>query len=377
VVAVSGGRGAAGKSVVAANLAWSLAQAGRTVAVVDLDPEAPSQHVLLGATGGRPGLTALLDDREPPEAALSETRHPNLRLVIGATGGVPLSATSRLQTRLRELAVDVVVLDVGVAGDWAASASFELGDQRIAVATPQGSSIHDAYGLFKAAVVRDVRARLERASQLGRYEAEHGFNDGDKIGELLERVRGRDPALAEEIEDALHEFGGYVVGTEVQDATQLGVFQTLAKMAQDYLGIALPLLSWLRVNARLPELGAVRGGLASSSDEARAFRTMADAIVESLPALPSEDVPIEVDMGDESEVPVRRPHATPPPIPLPLPRPAPRATPEPKPAPAPIKPRVHVPQRRTRTPEPKSPSEGGGSRRKKTLPGMPPVRVIK
>ena len=383
VVAVSGGRGAAGKSVVAANLSWALAQSGRRVAVIDLDAESPSQHTLLGVPGNRPGLAALLDEREPAHAALSETRHPNLRVVVGAAGGVPLSAVARLIERARRLPVDVVVLDVGVAAGWDASGLFELGDQRIAVATPQGSSVQDTYALFNAAVLRVVRAHLVRTQQLGLFESPRA-KENEKIAALLERVRGRDPALAEEIGESLERFGAFLVGTEVQESTQVGVFQALAKTASDYLGITVPLLGWLRVNARLPDLGGLKGGaLVSNTDEARAFRRMAEALAEAEPKLPlpAEDVALELDPEESEPAPRRKSHITPPPIPMPR-------MPEPKPSKAavasgPIKPRVHVPApRKGRPREPKSwnaSSDKGeaGKRRKKTLPGMPPARIVK
>jgi MinD-like ATPase involved in chromosome partitioning or flagellar assembly len=383
VVAVSGGRGAVGKSVVAANLSWALAQTGRRVAVIDLDFESPSQHALLGIPYGRPGLATLLDEREPVHAALSETRHPNLRLVVGASSGVPPSAVPKLIERARGLQVDVVVLDVGVAAGWDASSLFELGDQRIAVATPQGSSVQDTYALFNAAVLRVVRAHLARTQQLGLFESPRA-KDLEKIAALLDRVRARDPALAEEITESLERFGAFLVGVEVQESTQVGVFQALAKMASDYLGITVPLLGWLRVNARLPDLGGLKAAVsAGNSDEARAFRRMAEALAEAHPPLPlpSEDVALELEPEEVDPTPRRKSHITPPPIPVPR-------APEPKGSKAvapsgPIKPRVHVPPpRKGRPREPKSWSAGSektesGKRRKKTLPGMPPARIVK
>jgi MinD-like ATPase involved in chromosome partitioning or flagellar assembly len=378
-VTVSGGRGAVGKSAVAANLAWALAQGGRRVAVVDLDPEAPSQHTLLGAVGNKPGLEALLAEGRT-DAALSETRHPNLWVAVGAAGGVRLGAAARLRERVRAIDVDIVVIDVGVATGEAASGLLELGHHRIAVASPQGNSVHDAYGLWKRVVMRAMRAQLETASQLGLYEPSSKPKDGEKVADLLERVRLRDPALAEEMTESLDSFGAAIVGIDVQDGAQVGVFQALAKMAFDFLGIRVPLLGWLRANARLPDLGAIRGAGAGGSEELRAFRRMAEALFEGEPGWASEDVPIEVDVP-ETLAPVRRTHVTPPPIPI-----ADAASRGSQPrqvavGPNPIKPRVHAPLPRRPRQERKKPEASEpdvpGRRRKMTLPGMPPARVLK
>ncbi len=55
VVAVASGKGGVGKSTVAANLALSLAAAGRTVGLLDADIYGPSQQLMMGATGDPKG----------------------------------------------------------------------------------------------------------------------------------------------------------------------------------------------------------------------------------------------------------------------------------------------------------------------------------
>jgi ATP-binding protein involved in chromosome partitioning len=55
LIAVGSGKGGVGKSTLAANLAISLARAGRRVGLVDADIYGPSQPRLLGTEGKRPG----------------------------------------------------------------------------------------------------------------------------------------------------------------------------------------------------------------------------------------------------------------------------------------------------------------------------------
>jgi ATP-binding protein involved in chromosome partitioning len=49
IVAVSGGKGGIGKSVVASTLALTLADAGRRAGLLDLDLTGPCAHVIIGA----------------------------------------------------------------------------------------------------------------------------------------------------------------------------------------------------------------------------------------------------------------------------------------------------------------------------------------
>src|SRR4029078_6807079 len=63
VIAVGAAKAGVGKSIVACNLAASVAGLGRRVVVVDLDFRAPRQHKLFGAAPPEGGLPSWLDER--------------------------------------------------------------------------------------------------------------------------------------------------------------------------------------------------------------------------------------------------------------------------------------------------------------------------
>jgi ATP-binding protein involved in chromosome partitioning len=54
IIAVTGGKGGIGKSVVATTLSLTLAQAGQTVGLLDLDFTGPCDHIILGTNTGFP-----------------------------------------------------------------------------------------------------------------------------------------------------------------------------------------------------------------------------------------------------------------------------------------------------------------------------------
>ncbi len=105
-----------GKTVTAANLAATMAQAGRSVILVDTDLRRPSIHKVFGVPN-RMGVTnLLLDPTLSVESVLIETDVPDLRVL--PSGPLPpnpaeLLASQVMQTRLAEAQAlaDVVVLD--------------------------------------------------------------------------------------------------------------------------------------------------------------------------------------------------------------------------------------------------------------------------
>src|SRR6478609_6702415 len=87
VIAVGGGRGGVGKSIVAVNLAVYLAQLGRKVLLIDADPAGAELHTALGlsarttraASAASPAVAS--DDAEEDDLTSVPTQVPGLSLV--------------------------------------------------------------------------------------------------------------------------------------------------------------------------------------------------------------------------------------------------------------------------------------------------------
>lgn len=381
IISIGGGKGGVGKSIVSSNLAVAMSQLGHRVVLADLDLGAANQHLLLGVDRPRPGIETLLSrDIEDPREGLSPTKFPRLQLCAGT--GAKLGAANithaeklRIIRRLRALDADVVLVDVGAGVGYNVLDFFELGAQRLVVTTPQVTAIHDAYSFLKSAVLRTLQHTAERNHETAALEPATSSGEAEKVVDLLARIRLKDPVFADRVFYVLEHFGAHLVGNQLVDPGQLGIFQAIAKMMKDYLGITVPILGWLRTSPAIAESVNQRKPIVmnGNGELAKTLRTMAEALL-------VEDVCDEEDLLLEEEG-----------VAPPEPKLAPSALEvkdEKKPAAEPPrassaaaqpKARVYQPPPRKRKPEqrkrpPALVAEEGAPRRKRriTLPGLTP-----
>lgn len=174
VIAVGGGRGGVGKSVVAVNLAVYLAQLGRKVLLIDADPAGAELHTALGL-GQRVSLAASApspnaglretDEAEEDELRAVPTQVPGLSLVpqlyrAGSTVPVRPGRKARWARELKHLEADYVLLDLGAGTQPATLDLFLTADFGICVSTPEPPSMEASYRFVRAAFVRALRRAL-------------------------------------------------------------------------------------------------------------------------------------------------------------------------------------------------------------------------
>ncbi len=307
IITVGGGKGGVGKSIVSSNLAAALAPNGSKVVLVDCDLGAANQHVLFGIDRPNLGLQALIDRKiETLEEALTPTPLPNLHLVAGTGAAVGAANIThgekqRIMKRIRALDADVVIVDVGAGVSFNVLDFFELGGQRLLVITPQVTSIQTAYSFLKGAVLRTLRHHAEKTSELELLEPAIASKENEKVSRLLARLREENPAFGEGVFRILGRFGAQIVGNQVTEPNQAGIFHAVSRMIHDFLGISVPILGYVGISRRIRESINQRRPmlLGNQIDEnTKVFRQMAEALL--LEDVPLDDLLIEEEDGDEA-----------------------------------------------------------------------------
>jgi len=257
VVACGGGKGGVGKSLVAANLGIALARLGMRTVLVDADLGAANLHTMFGIDQPGATLGALIDRRASSlEEVAIPTGEPRLFLVPG-TGAVVGSANLghaqklKLLGHIRRIDAEIVIVDVGAGSAFNTLDLFDVGDVRLIVATPQLTSLQNAYAFTKGAVYRALRAAAHDEEERELLSGATDRTETERVGHTIARVEQSDPKLAERMRRIVAGFGGAIVGNQLESAAQRNVLYALSRMARDFLGVTLPVVTELPLDALL------------------------------------------------------------------------------------------------------------------------------
>jgi len=312
LIAVGGGRGGVGKSLVATNLAVYLAQLGRPVVLVDADATGANIHCHFGvpasSRGAEDGSDEASASKTDPAEALVATSVPGLRLLPAAHDAVDTPPAlragrkARWLSRLRALPADYLVVDVGPGHGLFAVDVMLAADVAIAVTLPEPPAIETTYRFVRAAFVRRMR-RLLHADRFRLGLVERALGHIGALPPPLELVRTltkMDRSLAELVWAEAGRFRMSFVVNQTRVRTDLEIGGQMTDLAERHYGVRLDELghiehddtAWLTVRRNKPLLVDSPASKAARNVERIARRVVALAI-----ARPERPEPIPLPTG--------------------------------------------------------------------------------
>ena len=166
IMAVTSGKGGVGKTFVSANLAAALARAGRRVLVLDADLGLANLDVVLNLY---PKIT--LHDVFTGKSTLADAVLPapgGFSVLLAGSGMVEYSRMTpevrdQLQKVIAEVApkFDHVLLDTGAGISDVVLYTVSLAGQVLVVATPEPTSLTDAYATIKVLATTQGRRKMQ------------------------------------------------------------------------------------------------------------------------------------------------------------------------------------------------------------------------
>ena len=191
ITAVTSGKGGVGKTFVAANLATALARAGQRVLVLDADLGLANLDVVLNLSA-RVTLHDVFTGRATLDAALQHA--PGGFSVLLAGSG--LVEYSRMTPEVRDKLLDVmaqvrprfdhILLDTGAGISDVVLFTVSLADEVLIVATPEPTSLTDAYATIKVLATtqpaRPMRLLVNQTQRKG-----EGRSVRDQLQQVIDR----------------------------------------------------------------------------------------------------------------------------------------------------------------------------------------------
>ena len=167
IIPIASGKGGVGKSLLSANLAIALGQAGKNVLIADLDLGASNLHLVLGQQSNAHGIGTFLSGSSSFEDIIVTTGYPNVRFVPGDSeipGFAALKASDKnsLVRNMLKIDADYLILDLGAGTHLGILDFFSLSPQGIVVTAPSVTAILNAYLFLKNVVFRMLYGVFKR-----------------------------------------------------------------------------------------------------------------------------------------------------------------------------------------------------------------------
>lgn len=254
VLAFASGKGGVGKSVLAANLAYQLAQKGSSVVLADLDWGGSNTHTVLGVLNTHAGVGQYILERTRPLADfLVPLEIPGLHFLPGDGGiaggaNLPLPMKQKLLRELGALKADYVVLDLGAGSHSNTIDAYLSSHIGFVVTTPEPTSLLNAYALLKTALyrlmVQAVPPKSEARSLLTAYFTGRAEKtDGPGLDALVQSVRRLEAAQGERLAMARQRLRPRVALNMVMSDKELRLGARLRLITEKQLGLAIEYVS--------------------------------------------------------------------------------------------------------------------------------------
>ncbi|MBI4382698.1 MAG: P-loop NTPase [Nitrospinae bacterium] len=263
IIAVGGGKGGIGKSVVCANLAVGLAVSGHNVVLVDTDYGASNLHALLGISNPKYGFQDLLAQKDSnPSSLLLDTGIDNLKFLSGAgdiagSADIGPSHVKKIISIIKNLNVDTAIMDLGPGISFKVVDYFNVGNQNVTITLPEMPSVMNAFSFLKAALFRRLHSAFQnRPDILSLLDQSTNFevdNEVHSIDQFREKLAEKAPEEIETANSIVDAFKPGLIVNRVRRKKDILLGENLIKLARKYLDIELKYLGYIVESDRVRE----------------------------------------------------------------------------------------------------------------------------
>jgi flagellar biosynthesis protein FlhG len=255
IIAVGGGKGGIGKSIIATNIAAGLALSGKKVVLVDTDFGSSNLHALLGIYNPAHGFANLFQTNAvKPQSLLLDTQVKNLQLICAAgdnpgSSDIDIETLNIVKNNIRNLKTDYVVLDLAPGVGYSVVDFFNLAHTGLAITTPELTSIIKTFSYIRAVLFRKIGDAFNGHKDLLRLVDHSNPTNADmethSISLLKEKLLSIDPKQVLVVETIVDSFKPCLIVNRVRYEKDLKAGVHLIELVKKFLGVETVYLGYL------------------------------------------------------------------------------------------------------------------------------------
>lgn len=255
ILAVGGGKGGVGKTIISASLGVGLAALGYDVVLVDADFGGANLHTSMGIL--EPELT-FLDyytlQRDSLEDIMLPTPIPNLKLISGACGTLGManpkySQKLRLIKELGALNADYILLDLGAGSSFTVIDFFLAVDQGILVMSPEPTSVQETFDFIKICLMRKLHRTFKDEPEILATLELDGIDNLSRLSlpveNLVKKLNDFDSEAGSVFESILEEYKPRLILNMVMEPDEIKEGVALKTAAAELLSIDLDYMGYV------------------------------------------------------------------------------------------------------------------------------------
>lgn len=251
IIPIASGKGGVGKSLLSANLAIALGQAGKKVVLADLDLGASNLHLAIGQNVKDKSIGTYLTEKSSFQSIIEPTEYENVSFIAGDSqipGLTSLKATQKqkLVRNFHSIDADFLILDLGAGTHQIILDMFLQSPQGILVTSPTVTATLDGYLFIKNCAFRLMYTTFKSGTP-GRNFLDSMKKNSDKmkslyIPRIIENLSQVDPQNAELFKKRLSQFSPRLVLNMIADPSESDRANRIRNSCSQYLGIDLEYL---------------------------------------------------------------------------------------------------------------------------------------
>ncbi len=262
IIPIVSGKGGVGKTILSANLGVTLAKAGKTVIVIDLDLGGSNLHTCLGVRNRYPGIGNYIFQKDNIfESLILPTEQQRLFFIPGdslipGTANLPYFRKLKLLKAITDLVADYVILDLG-SGSTFNTIDFSLSSSSpVVVITPETTSILNAYSFVKSSLFRLINRSFPPSSRereiVQEFITEKMEGTEDSMATLSNALEDYSREASQKIEGQLKSFLPRIVLNEGRGTKDIEVGAKLRRIVRKNLKIEVEYIGYLKYDPLVP-----------------------------------------------------------------------------------------------------------------------------